>query len=459
MKSCTIFLLGLLLLQSCSKRELITSPDARLVMPDTLRFDTVFTSVGSTTQYFTLFNDNAQKLRISSIKLMGGPSSSYNINIDGISATEATSLHLAAGDSLYVFVSVTINPTVNTTPFIVEDSIQIQYNGVNRYVQLRAYGQNAHFLHKKVITEPTVWTNDLPYVITGGLNIAAQQTLTIEKGCRIYLHADAPVIVDGSLVVNGTAEERVSFQGDRLDAVYKDLPAAWPGIFFDQSSKANRIQYAVIKNAYQGLVAVGGMDDATTKLELNETILDNIYDIALWGLNSSVSANNCLITNSGSNIALHAGGNYLFNHCTIASYGNPYLSHQSPVITVTDTDEAGNSYPMDVTLQNSIIWGDHGNVTDEIQINKKGDKIFSVLLDHSLYKAASQLPQWVTLQNAIANQDPAFDSINANRHFYDFHIGKKNSPALGAGTPTGYQIDLDGRERTLPPDIGCYNKP
>lgn len=457
MKNCFIFLLGIFLLQSCSKREFITSPDARLVTVDTIRFDTIFTSVGSTTQYFTLLNDNTQKLRINNIKLMGGTSSSYNINIDGVSATEAANLDLAAGDSLYVFVSVTINPTVPSTPFIVEDSIQIQYNGVNRYVHLRAYGQNAHFLHKKVITEPTVWTNDLPYVITGGLNIAAQQTLTIEKGCRIYLHADAPIIVDGSLIVNGTAEERVSFQGNRLDAVYKDLPAAWPGIVFDAPSKENRLQFAVIKNAYQGLIAVSGMDEPTPKLILSETILDNIYDIALWGLNTSVTATNCLISNSGSNILLQAGGKYLFEHCTIASYGNPYIAHQSPVITVTDTDESGSSYPTEVKLRNSIIWGDHGNVADEIQVNKKGDKSFSVLLDHSLYKA-SQLPQWVSLQNVIINQDPAFDSINANRHFYDFHIGKKNSPALGAGIPTGYHIDLDGRERTLPPDMGCYNK-
>ena len=72
----------------------------------------------------------------------------------------------------------------------------------------------------------------MPYVILGSL-LVNRQTLTINKGCRIYVHADAPLVVDGTLKVNGLKDtaDRVYFQGDRLDDPYKDFPASWPGVF------------------------------------------------------------------------------------------------------------------------------------------------------------------------------------------------------------------------------------
>lgn len=454
----TLLVCAVAILQSCSKQSFINAPDANVRTADTIRFDTVFATIGSVTQSFTILNDNAQKLRINAVKLMGGTSSPYKINVDGIAGTEATNIELDAGDSIYVFVSVTIDPTSAQTPFIVEDSVQVAYNGTSKYVQLRAYGQNAHFYRNAVISENSVWTNDKPYVITGGLTIAEGKTLSIEKGSRIYLHADAPLLVDGTLEVNGTKDERVSFQGDRLDEGYRDLPASWPGIFFNPSSKQNQLRFAIVKNAYQGIVSIGPSPNAVPKLDLSECILDNIYDIGLWGLFSSIKAVNCRITNCGSNIVLNAGGDYHFTYCSIASYGNTYIEHKSPVLLATDVDEVGNSYPLNLVLQNSIIWGEGGNVDDEVQVDKKGNEAFNVLLHHSLYKA-KQLSALVTLNNAIANQNPAFDSINVNRRYYDFHIGQKASPALGAGVSVPYTIDLDGRERTGDPDLGCYAKP
>ena len=78
-----------------------------------------------------------------------------------------------------------------------------------------------------------------PMLFLDHLLINANQTLTINKGCRIYVHADAPVIVDGTLQVNGLKDtvDRVYFRGDRLDDPYKDFPASWPGIFFHTSSQ------------------------------------------------------------------------------------------------------------------------------------------------------------------------------------------------------------------------------
>src|SRR6187549_663475 len=116
-----IFSLLVLFAFSCKKESFNDSPDARLqTSTDRVRFDTVFTSLGSVTQRFTIVNDNDQKLRLSNIRLAGGTSSFFAINVDGTAGTSFSDLELNANDSMYVFVKVTIDPNAANLPFLVE---------------------------------------------------------------------------------------------------------------------------------------------------------------------------------------------------------------------------------------------------------------------------------------------------------------------------------------------------
>src|SRR5687767_9039121 len=159
----SILIAGLVLV-SCKKDSFITGPEASLsVSSDTLHYDTVFTTTGSITQFFRIYNDNNQKLRLNSVKLSGGAASYFKINVDGSAGPEVRDIEINANDSIYVFVSVKIDPAAGNLPFIVQDSISIQYNGNERWVQLDAWGQNAHFLRSLVVTGSEIWTNDKPY--------------------------------------------------------------------------------------------------------------------------------------------------------------------------------------------------------------------------------------------------------------------------------------------------------
>ena len=110
---------------SCRKDNFITSKDAVVrFSSDTLFFDTVFVSTGSVTEVVKLINGNDQKLRLSDIKLMGGSHSYFAINIDGTPGPQRQGLDLEAGDSLYIFVAVTIQPGAADLPFVVQDSIR-----------------------------------------------------------------------------------------------------------------------------------------------------------------------------------------------------------------------------------------------------------------------------------------------------------------------------------------------
>ncbi|MCK5169177.1 MAG: hypothetical protein KAQ75_04785, partial [Bacteroidales bacterium] len=103
LKSSKYLLIPLLIVQfffSCEKEEFNTSVNASLVFSvDTILFDTVFTSIGSATQRFTVKNPYNKNLNISSIYLAGGESSPYRLNIDGYPAVRLENIELREKDS------------------------------------------------------------------------------------------------------------------------------------------------------------------------------------------------------------------------------------------------------------------------------------------------------------------------------------------------------------------------
>jgi hypothetical protein len=464
MKNLFLVSISLIILsESCKKESFITSPDAEIrLSADSLKFDTVFTTTGSVTQFFKIINENDQKLRLSSVKLAGGSSSFFKINVDGVTGPAVSDIEIRAQDSIYVFVTVNINQNTANLPFIVQDSIQVSFNGNSRWLQLEAWGQNAHFFRNKIIDADEIWNNDLPYVILGSLTIDPNKKLTINKGCRIYVHADAPILVDGTLEINGEKDtvDRVYFQGDRLDPPYNDFPAGWPGIFFRTLSIDNVLNYAVLKNAYQAIAVQDPKMNANPKLTLNECIIDNSYDAGIIALNSAINARNCQVSNCGKNIVLVKGGEYQFTHCTVVSISNSYILHRDPVlylsnyILVNNTPVTAN---LNALFRNCIFWGQNGTVEDEVIVAKSGSTVFNVNFDHNLWKVQTP-PANITSSEIINDQYPEFDSINTAKQYYNFRL-KAISPAINKGINTGISIDLDGKPRAVSlPDLGSFER-
>jgi len=448
---------GSILLFACRKTGFITSPDARIVLTvDTLKFDTVFTTAGSVTQSFKIINDNDQKLRLSSIRLMGGNNSAYRINIDGAAVSESANLELEGKDSMYIFVQVTVDPSAANLPFIIRDSIRIAFNGKEEFVQLESWGQNAHFFRNKSITGNETWTNDLPYVIQGFLYVDQDASLNIEKGCRIFVNANAPVIISGSLKVNGGKDtaDRVYFTGDRMDQPYRNFPASWPGIYFTEVSADNILQYAVIKNAYQAIIIEAPASNGNPKLSLNECVIDNAFDAGILANNSSLSAQNCLISNCGKNISIAGGGAYQFTHCTVAAYSNNYIDHKNPVLSISNSNGSGTA-ALQALFRNCIFWGEGGLVENEVVVERAGATPFNVNFDYNLWKVIAD-PANATITQVIDGQTPLFDSVNVSDQYYNFRL-MTGSPAIGKGVASSVSIDLDGRARSVnQPDLGCF---
>ncbi len=450
----------LALVSACRKETLTGNNEAKLTLAnDSLHFDTVFTTAGSITKYFLIKNENRQKIRISNLQLMGGSVSNFKMNVDGSAGVQFSGIEIEGNDSMYVFVNVNVNPNAANQPFVIKDSIKIEWNGNTSFKQLEAWGQNANYIRSTLFRGNFTWTKNRPYVILGGMIIDTNSILTIQPGTRIYLNADAPFIVDGTLIVNGTKSDSVIFRGNRLDEPYKDYPGAWPGIYFRGSSISNRLTYTYIKNAYQGLIVEKPSTNANPKLTLNNCVLDNIYDIGLFGVNSSIVANNCLISNCGNNIALIYGGTYLFNHCTVVSASNTFIQHKNPVLTATNFIRQNNQIftaPLSAIFTNSILWGDIGFLDNEVVVQKEGTDAANVTFNNVLFRTKTDPPNTV-FNNVIRNNDPLFDSVDVTKRFYNFRL-RTGSPAINKGIVTSLLTDFDGLPRVGLPDLGCYEK-
>ena len=448
-----------LFLISCKKDAYIGGNAFLEVSSDSVFFDTVFASTGSVTKQIRVINNNDQKLLISDITLMGGKNSTFILNINGSPGPSASNLTLDANDSIYLFISVYINPSVQPQAFILQDSIRIRYNGEQTFIQLSAWGQNAHFLNNETTEGNVSWSNDLPYVISGGLRVDSNSILTILAGCRIYFHANAPMLVDGTLRVMGGAadSQRVYFNDDRLDEPY----ASWPGIYFRNTSVNNELQYAVLRNGDQTLVVESPSLNASPKLILNQCIIDNSLDVGIMGIQSSINATNCLISNCGQNIVIAAGGTYQFIQCTVASFSNPVLQHLQPVLTVSNSGTVGSQLltgDLQAIFSNCIFWGDTStNVPDEAQVSREGNTVFQVLFDHVILKQ-QYYPDNIDSIALLLNTDPLFLQIDNQQRLYDFHL-QAGSPAVGQGKDDGIGVDLDGNLRPVGnQDLGCYER-
>lgn len=448
---------------SCKKDKFLTQGGEISFSTDTLKFDTVFTTVGSVTRSFKLYNTNSKRIKIDEIKLEGGASSPFRMNIDGEPTKNIQGVEIAPNDSIYVFVALTVNPTSGTLPFLVNEKVQVTLNGNMSELPLEAYGQDAHYVVDSILDSQT-WTNDKPYVIVHSALVDSAQTLTIQKGCRIYMHADSKLYVAGTLRVFGTKSDSVIFQGDRLDRDYfgyKDYPGEWRGIHFLGTSQLNTLNYCIVKNA--------GLTDAAIyvqpptypiggnfMLEMNKCVVANSAGYGILAFNTRMNLNNCLVHTCGlQNLAIVEGGTYQLNFCTIATYGGIGINHaqQPSAVIFNYRDISLTEYvgaDLKATINNCII---DGSLEDEIVFNAKGSGIFDVTVNNCAFKRKNAFPAGtVSPNNTLLNQDPQF--VDENK--WDFHL-QSTSPLKGAGVSVPIIIDdLDDMSRLNPPSIGCY---
>jgi len=443
-----------ILISSCHKEEKITTDqNAQLTFSaDTIFFDTLFTAVSSVTKRLKVYNRNANAVIISSIDLGGKANSSYQLIINGLSSYYQNNVELRGGDSLYILVKATIDPTNKTLPFLVSDSIAFQTNGNTQRVQLLAYGQDAAFFRSATVGCDTLWKNTKPYVIYDYARVAPGCTLTLDQGVKVYFHDNAYLKVEGTLIVKGAKDSVVTFTGDHFTTAYEDLPGQWTGIVFEPSSKNNSISYSKIRNATTGIEMKNDPADNDTiaDLTLVNTIVENMKLKCVLAEGRDVMATNCMFRNAVQQaFAGVGGGNYYLDFCTLANYSYDFF-REDVTLEFNNADFVNNTSlagDLNARISNSIIWGDDDNEINLISNNTNGFSFYST--NCIIRTTRTDL----NVNGNMINKNPMFESPVLK----DYHL-KTGSPAIDAGVSFSITIDLEGKSRDLNPDIGAYEK-
>lgn len=466
-------LIAILVISSCKKDTIITDTNAKLSFSsDTVIFDTVFTTVGSVTKEIKVYNTYDQKIKISRIRLAGGTNSNYRINIDGIAATDVSEIEIEPNDSIYIFVKVTVDPNNSNSPLVISDSILFETNGNLQQVQLVAWGQDAYyhtpdhffvnFPDYSIIDCDDIWLNDKPHVIYGYAVVDSGCTLTIKEGARIYLHKGGVLWVykDGTLKVQGTMGNPVTFQGDRLEQYYKDKPGQWGKIWLSAGSKNNEVNYAVIKNGYIGIhVDTTANSPTQPTLTLENTIIENMGAAALLAQGSWVVAKNCVFGNCAQYaVVLNIGGKYDFRHCTIGNYYS-LTTRQTPSLVLNNwyEDIYNVTHPRDLTnayFGNCIIYG---SLSEELQKDSIAAALFNYTFDHCLVKTQTST-NYSRYVNCVINSDPAFKDYTNNNYELNEGSAAIDKGLMSIANYLPFDILRHNRTNDAAPDMGAYEK-
>lgn len=354
---------------SCTDELISTSSEHSLdFSTDTLSFDTVFSSLGSTTEKILVYNRNNRALKISRIELSGAQGSKFRLSVDGLRNDENRfeDIEIRAKDSLYIFVQVTLNPHDLDAPVLVSDSIVFITNGNTQKVQLEAYGQDVVLWKDKLILNDTILSASRPYLVYGYLSIDSAKTLTLPAGCCIYFYNNANLLVYGNLIANGTLEKPVQLRGHRLDMMkysdpvpYNHIAGQWGGVYLLWNKGKHKFNHVRMTSGYVGVYVPNSDRSELPDIEISNSFIHNFLLYGVVAQNANLKIHNSEVSNTGSYTLYLSGGKHEILQSSIVNFYNsgvraPSSRDKFPAVMIMGLNRAA---AMSTVFRNSVITG------------------------------------------------------------------------------------------------------
>lgn len=460
LKLSILFFTLIAIITACEESDKFSS-DSSLKLEfsaDTLRFDTVFTTIASPMQKLKVYNRNNNSISFESIELVNANTSGFRINVDGQSGTKFENIDILRKDSIYIMVDAKLNETKGTN-ILVEDAICLKWNGNTEYIRLGAYGVNVEVWDNKIVSTNTTLSAEKGYYIQNSLTINEGAKLEIEAGATFYLDKQASININGTMIAKGTPQKPITFRTHRFDMIernilYDNASGQWQGITIGANSFENIFENVRIRGSYKGLDFLPSTP-TQQKAILTNTTVHNTAEFGIKAVNAKIDAINCQITNSKGSLINLAGGSYSFLHCTIANYYRWHARNNSSLLL--SEEDKGVKYKLEkCEFKNSIIVG---SIQSElgIYVSETAPFEFNNCVIQALYPSED-----VRFKKTIWNTDSPFlfKNLNENqRYIYSFELLEGSTAINTANTEFAKDapLDLRGVSRTTnKPDIGAY---
>ena len=476
---------SLLYMSGGCHKEIFATKGALSFSTDTLSFDTVFTTLGSTTQYFKVRNPQSQAINISDIRLLQLQGNQFRINVDGVSGTEFKNVSIPAHDSIYVFVEVTINPNSALNPFVITDQVQFLTNGATQKVVLEAMGQNAYYHFSDSISGSVTWPADKPHIIINKhghlpiLEILPGATLTIQPHTQIYMAPNAVITLDGTLNAHGGSwADSIAFRYIRLESDYQGKSGQWLGITYSRSATIN-MDHVIIDQSNFGLSDEYVLDNlfnaqiTTSNLKnyaanpipptvtLDKCIIRNCSN-AMVAIATTLNATNCLFHSSGgSMVQIGMGGTYNISNCTVANMFSSGRQDASFVITdrityLPNNDSLKTQVGPYVTTASIVNTAIVGTLTSELYVSPSPSSVTASFRYCNITIPADSFHLIQSQDNnCLYNSYPPQFSFFKDPASSNYMPDSTTSPLYGKGYNYGIVNDFYGYPRSSPPSVGA----
>jgi len=438
------FLASLLALVACSDDDTFTtSTSARLTFStDSVKMDTIFSTIGSRTYDFWVYNQSNDGIRLQSVRLKQGNQTGFRVNVDGTYldntlGSVAGDLEVRKDDSIRVFVELTTPENGQPEPKLIQDLLVFRLeSGVEQSIVLQGYSWDAVFMRDVVVSRDSVIESDKPVVIYGGLKVEQGATLTI-RHTTLYFHDGPGIEVFGRLLTDS-----VTLRGDRLDHMFDYLPydrvsGQWGkdyGIAFRETSTGNVLRNTEIRNAgaYGVVCDSAAYDAGMLRLDMQQCVVHNCTGVGFASINSHVRLTDCLISNTLGGCVAVNGGQVDMKRCTLAQF-YPFSAMRGASLTFL------NESPLYGLTCDSVIVT--GYDADEVMgIQSDTTQVFEYQFLNTLLRT----PRVETADSVHFSKviwETPKDSVQGKQHFrlvdetnliYDFRLDSI-SPAQGLG--------------------------
>lgn len=449
---------------SCIEDGFTTSSSDYLAFnKDTLAFDTVITLQGTATKQMVVYNRSKKQINISSIKVAGLASKGhFHLNVDGVRGDEFQNVEIRGNDSIFIFVEAYLDEMEQNEPTLIEDRLEFVTNGVNQKVLLSAWGQDVIRINGDTVLRNTRLTAGKPYLIYDTLFVSQRATLTLDPGVTLLFHDKAAIRCAGRMLANGTAEEPITFRGDRLDRIVGEtsfdvMSGQWGGVIFTPPTMGNVLKHVVMKGSTIGMHCsvdndVVNGDTVNCALKLINCVLTNSATTCLVTQTCLVEAIGTEFSDAAEEVVYFAGGKVKMSQCTFA---NNYLfvAPKFPILNVFDVMYGNGAIgKLKAYFDNCIIYG----IAPDINEGVLDD--FDVYLRYCLLKSGGKDDSHFI--NCIWEGDPMFLTVRDD-HYFDYRLGNE-SDAIGKGNPAlcpeEARYDRYGNDRfsSGAVDLGAY---